>query len=671
MANITKVFNYGALIPKDHEQQLNIKDQLWLANKYYNKLVEIHNNALNSIEQIIIENCPELNELNESVDNINKSISELRAQLKDKKERESNEDQKSIIKQIDLLKKEQNSNYKKIKEIRKSFYETNYKKCDIEYKEKYKELLNKKAKELEKEKLGPNDPNLNLIKQSVFNEMNIDENKIWIKRKTIENEVGLSNKEARKNSKCFSGVYLPIEEAFNKSKKDSKGKSIKFKRFDGTGKIGIQLAPSLQYTKAFSGMDPRLKIQINEDKEIRTRRFNKKNKPVPCIAMIKLCGTKNNAKFIDVPFILHRPFPEDAVLTWVYLTVKKVGYNFKYELQFTVNTTTKDLIVKNKNIAINLNWSSNKDGTITIANTYDGENYKQFSLPSTVRERLEKSRSILGHNDKHFDQLKKWLKQQCNEDILNKINDVILNKDNERKEVILSNIISNINNILKIKNAKKVIYIVNNLISIFEEKQISETWKLWRDERLNNSTKLDLYDDPDNIVKWFVKNTSFNEFEIFVLILEWWRRKNEHLTNYARNLEQKSTRLRQEIYRKIASELGNNYDKVIINKCNLSEIAKNPDPEVDKRDQQEEKANSVRQIAGVSILKTSLKNKFGKDNFIETDVDKYLTHKVCGEKFDKSKLVDVYCKKCNKMFDKNENLLHHLLQDKSSSEVVQ
>jgi len=671
MANITKVFNYGALIPKDHEQQLNIKDQLWLANKYYNKLVEIHNNALNSIEQIIIENCPELNELNESVDNINKSISELRAQLKDKKERESNEDQKSIIKQIDLLKKEQNSNYKKIKEIRKSFYETNYKKCDIEYKEKYKELLNKKAKELEKEKLGPNDPNLNLIKQSVFNEMNIDENKIWIKRKTIENEVGLSNKEARKNSKCFSGVYLPIEEAFNKSKKDSKGKSIKFKRFDGTGKIGIQLAPSLQYTKAFSGMDPRLKIQINEDKEIRTRRFNKKNKPVPCIAMIKLCGTKNNAKFIDVPFILHRPFPEDAVLTWVYLTVKKVGYNFKYELQFTVNTTTKDLIVKNKNIAINLNWSSNKDGTITIANTYDGENYKQFSLPSTVRERLEKSRSILGHNDKHFDQLKKWLKQQCNEDILNKINDVILNKDNERKEVILSNIISNINNILKIKNAKKVIYIVNNLISIFEEKQVSETWKLWRDERLNNSTKLDLYDDPDNIVKWFVKNTSFNEFEIFVLILEWWRRKNEHLTNYARNLEQKSTILRQEIYRKIASELGNNYDKVIINKCNLSEIAKNPDPEVDKRDQQEEKANSVRQIAGVSILKTSLKNKFGKDNFIETDVDKYLTHKVCGEKFDKSKLVDVYCKKCNKMFDKNENLLHHLLQDKSSSEVVQ
>ena len=152
------------------------------------------------------------------------------------------------------------------------------------------------------------------------------------------------------------------------------------------------------------------------------------------------------------------------------------------------------------------------------------------------------------------------------------------------------------------------------------------------------------------------------------LYLEWWRRKDAHLTNMARGTDQRLLRYRREIYRVAARRWADVYKTVVIEKWDKRKTAETPEPENDTRTPQEEIANSVRQLCGVSVLVGAVKQAFGTFDMVQVSPVKIsTTHYGCGGE-GVATLVHrmVRCAKCKRAYDQDVNAARTLWERERS-----
>src|ERR1700748_91590 len=336
----TKVYTYGAFLPKDPVQVKLINDQLYLGHKYRNKLVEIERRRRDRFRVLRkLMSQTELKPLEDEYDQLEQEIFLLRKSLggrisgsllpqSPKKDR-NNSPQSLQIKELQSKKKEV---YVKIKDIYAKLNKDYFKVADEQFNLLKKERLESKAKELGKDSLGPNDLIRHSIVNDLYNEMIESGNRFWAIKAKISKSAERSNQRARANCNCASGVYLEIEKASKQSFSDSKF-TPKFNSYNGTGKVGVQLTKNkgLSISDALNNKNPVLKIELHP--EVYLRKNNNKTK-VLATARMKLSGTEKNGSHIDIPFIMHRKMPEDSIIKWAFLIANKIGYRTVYELQF-------------------------------------------------------------------------------------------------------------------------------------------------------------------------------------------------------------------------------------------------------------------------------------------------------------------------------------------------
>ena len=110
------------------------------------------------------------------------------------------------------------------------------------------------------------------------------------------------------------------------------------------------------------------------------------------------------------------------------------------------------------------------------------------------------------------------------------------------------------------------------------------------------------------LVRWWADNRLPGDDEVFAAANAW-KQRYWHLADYWRNLgDQMPLRIREQ-YRKFANQCSKNYDVLIIEDFNLTEVVEKPRPESDER----KPLGSYRQMVSPSVLRGALVNAFERE----------------------------------------------------------
>ena len=131
----------------------------------------------------------------------------------------------------------------------------------------------------------------------------------------------------------YWGTYLVVD----KSAEDWRvsADAPKFLRYDGSGRVAVQLQGGLTVAEALSGQDTRLRIlpatpRVKKDGSLAPVRDTYRT------VKIRVGSNGRAPVWATLPFVMHRPLPEDGVIKWAWVICRRVGVRYRYDLQITV-----------------------------------------------------------------------------------------------------------------------------------------------------------------------------------------------------------------------------------------------------------------------------------------------------------------------------------------------
>lgn len=422
-------------------------------------------------------------------------------------------------------------------------------------------------------------------------------------------------KDLYNNSKASWGTRLLAGEAAKDTGKESKG-DPKRKRWTYEGRVGVQIQGGRPTDELGPGYSKNGQFQLDplpvDQWDTRSGRRHAYTK-----ARLRVGTDEKTHKPIWMEFdvLLHRPLP-DGLLKWAWIKVWRSGNQHHYDLQLVVASENrsyryqppptarmlerlKELGVvtslaprteRRGTLAISLDWAATPDGGFVVATAVDDEGHlMSFMLPPDIRKRLEDCHRIQRHIDTHFNEAKDVLRRW-----------VRVNKGSEHAPDWL---VENTSHIHAWRAARKLANVAGRWTrETFNPESVEQFWGLWRDERLNGG--LDLFASFAELDSWFQAQGVTDSTRRMVLYLEWWRRKNRHLFQYASNRRQRAYARRLDIYRNWAAGLGRLYDTILVDGRDFRKAARDDSPE---DDQTRDYFHKPRNVVASGTLRLALK----------------------------------------------------------------
>lgn len=192
----------------------------------------------------------------------------------------------------------------------------------------------------------------------------------------------------------YWGTYLLTEASVEQQRR---GKyDPKFQRWDGCGRVGVQIQKGMTTTQLFSCADTRIRCQREPGSKFATLwlRVQSQDNGVPVFA-----------KF---PMVLHRPLPEDAAIKNVYVRCQRIGTRYRYEAAFVIESATFVVPKRRRNrvVALNFGWRQQQDG-IRIGMAVDSSGRKhRITLPQELVSAFEHANSLTSIRDRELNGIK-------------------------------------------------------------------------------------------------------------------------------------------------------------------------------------------------------------------------------------------------------------------------
>lgn len=174
----------------------------------------------------------------------------------------------------------------------------------------------------------------------------------------------------------------------------------RFKRWDGTGTITTQVMWS-------TGMEPLTPAVLASEKSPRRNVFVltpyipeaewPKGRGPHRHGTIKLQIAKGAGNMIELPIAYHRPLPDNGEIKQVQITCRRIGTQFRYSVQVTVNLPDPEPKSDGVPVMVTTHWNEvpNGAGAIQVAEIYsEFINFPELELPEQVRDVI-----IPGDND--------------------------------------------------------------------------------------------------------------------------------------------------------------------------------------------------------------------------------------------------------------------------------
>lgn len=330
----------------------------------------------------------------------------------------------------------------------------------------------------------------------------------------------------------------------------------------------------------------------------------------------------NKSEYISLPIIYHKDLPVDGEIPDFYVYVKKHGKNTKYFAEFVVNSNNhiSNHVYNNTNnfCAIDLGWRKNNNGSFTVGTGCDNNgNIFDCILPQIIINEFEKSNYLQKISENIFNAVKKELKTYTNNNAEFKTvcetllpNEKFSHTHMWKKHGILCKLSYELN--------KKYSLDIENIWYEWQKETILDVSKINKKGKhpcfkSDDSRKKDLfghvkkqnikniedkfeYDASQillNISGWIDRTfkIKYSNDEKFIIFLEFWRRKNNHLFELQRNVAMRAILNRNNLYRQYAIKLRENYDKIYFEGTdkklmNIADMATKSDPgdkDVDNR----------------------------------------------------------------------------------------
>lgn len=497
-----------------------------------------------------------------------------------------------------------------------------------------------------------------LIKKSDLDAEERSKRARMLGRRLTDTEDGELWLEAIELGPGTDGTYEAVKDSVEQAKappkkKGQRRRDPKRKGFDGGGIVG---SPRLRERKdgvttggirvsdLFLCNKSQVGIKVHDDGSGLTARYSSRGFR-KASGYMKLESGEDGDKLVRFWATLHRPLPEDGRIVRARIKSERSGNTVRHYLQLSVQSELFTRGVKGVGkVAVNFGWRTGKEG-LRVATALDElGNVRVFHLPASIKRRLDYAESIRGISDKHFVAVRNYLigyrrEHDCPGWFLEETKGMSEEWESHRRLAKL----------------------VNRWQGEALGGRVKLMWSKWKEDWLSD----DLFQDLDTADAWTQREfPSLTRTQRLVWWLLTWQRKNAHLFSIERGVHRRALLNRKDYYRRIAAQLSEEYETLVIDDTDLSEQAKRPARGEPQPSEQEKKANANRFIASVSELRQALRERFGFD-IIEVPADGVSRdHYGCGGIFPsdaRAAEVFVQCSECDQIVDQDVNAARNIL----------
>lgn len=433
-------------------------------------------------------------------------------------------------------------------------------------------------------------------------------------RKLIETKYLNELKAARASCGVYWGTYLLIEQAHDLVCKmplynGTEPNDPQFVPWDGMGAVSVQIQGG---TEADTLGDVGKLVRILDGAPPKgadptSRRSAKRQ--YKTLSMRVNSDDRRGPIWAHWQMVQHRPFPKDAVVKRVAVQVRKIGPREEWYALFTVqfDDVRVSSAPEGSRIALDIGWRREEDGSLRVATGIDpNDSLVQLHLGAHVLGQFQKAEDLQA---------------------------------------------------IRSKNLTAATLALGQFV-ITHQAPTSSTWD----------------GIPASVVQWrsparltrLVRQWAVNRFdgdEAAYEALEAWRYHDHHLWEWETSQRTKALRHRREIYRVFAAKLAAQYETLVLEEFDLSDVAKVPSTENQEGDN--EAARSNRQRASVSELRQCLVSAFeGRTEKVPcANTTRTCAEKGCGaiQVWNQATEVRHTCTNCGVNWDQDENAAKNLL----------
>lgn len=403
-----------------------------------------------------------------------------------------------------------------------------------------------------------------------------------------ESEAQANRQLKAARSKCGlpPGTYMQTEEAFSRATQDSFPNPPRYfshrEHFRGTGKIAVQLPGRTTFGDIITGNSAKLRLTPSVRHGARGKQSHY------WVAHIQIArNMRKGSEWASFPVKLDRRPPDDALVKWAWVTVRKRGERIVYEFQMTLSHGDFD---KPKRPAgtghgghVRIGWAATDSG-VRVARLDSGE----VVLPLSILEQGEHSAVLRGHADEHFYTAKRTLK---------------LWVSRGPNRLLYWDRIVGAHQRITFRNL-----CTEFAIARFGEPLLRRLWTQWRNYRLGAGR--DLFAYLRTADRWIRQQGYAAQEDRLAFWLYLWARKDAHLRQYSADSLGRFEARRHEFYRLEAIRIATQFETVTVDKYSIAELKKLPEIKM-PNDRVNERAQHNLQLAAPGQFREILREVMG------------------------------------------------------------
>jgi hypothetical protein len=454
----------------------------------------------------------------------------------------------------------------------------------------------------------------------------------------IEDQTRAEIRAARSVCGTYWGTYLTAEAAAEASRKSMT--PPRFLQYDGSGRIAVEIMHGMPVAEVFECKDTRLQIRpVPADTYQRPRKLRE----LASRTMISIRAGSNNdrsPKWVQLPVILHRPMPPDALIKWAWILRRRIGLHFQYQLQLVLESESfqpPEEPLGSGTVAIDLGWRTKPDESIRVGYLVDEAGHREEILVpdrmvtkprarsralSRRREeiptvdRTKKPEDLQAIRDKHFETIKAELR-----------------------------------------------FFLDPPLGGEHVRSLPEI-PAWLEAQTRSLAQ---WRSPGRLVR-LLHDFEKQRFEGDAKIVDQltaWAKRDRHLLSWEAHQRARWSLHRREEYRKLAARLVRTYAVIVLEKFNLRDLTQEPAPE-DGVASEGRNVRSAARLAAPGELRAAIKvaaEKYGAKIVELSAIDTTQRCHACGtcEPWDAAPTIEHKCAICGATWDQDYNACMNLL----------
>lgn len=234
--------------------------------------------------------------------------------------------------------------------------------------------------------------------------------------RALEGKRRTSVKLARQESGLWWGNYNAVVKAYERGRQGAlrNGGQMQFKRYDGTGRFVNQIQGGMTLAELFGATHSQLSVGNLPDgawthpSRGERRRLQRTN--LTATVFVR----SGERRTVTWPLVMHRPIPDDCLIKEVVVTRRKLGPSWRWQVTFTCTRSVDaqcDRKSRGRVVAVDVGWRRIPEG-IRVATVVqnDGTPARFVTLPSDIVDGFALVETLQSRRDIMRNDIIAWLK---------------------------------------------------------------------------------------------------------------------------------------------------------------------------------------------------------------------------------------------------------------------